>query len=356
MKRKKILILVVFLVIVMGVVLAGVIIGSQKLREITKERLSESASVNVPPEEESPQPQKEELSQPEENYVLNKKYLMSFHACDSSVKGCRDPRDHEVYLAQSDDGKSWSVLPGWQPYEGSVPDVIRRNGTVYIFTPGAVRKYDLKTNTLSKRIEVELDDSKTTAKFVDPSVIEDEQGRLVLFYMPGIMGQDPARCASGESQCTKVFRSAVEKEGSDGTKFTASEGNRVEITIKQDVAADPDIFFNGQQYVLYISRGQGVQVFTSNELHGNYTEVSPDNFLLREGGVPAGYFAAENSEYWTYIHSGQPQAVIKQAVHKDLTTFLESGDFTEVIGPTTMADQFSQSFTVESPGFALNQP
>jgi len=247
-------------------------------------------------------------------------------------------------------------LPDWQSYKGSVPDVIRRGDTVYIFTPAAVRKYDVKTNTLSDKIHVVLDDPTATGGFVDPSMFLDEQGRLVMFYMPGIMGQDPAQCAPGESQCTKVYRSAVEKEGSDGMEFVATEGNRAEITIKQDIAADPDIFFDGNQYVLYISRGQGVQVFTGNELHGSYTEVSPGDFLLREGGVPAGYFDVENSEYWTYIHSGHPSAVIKRAVHKDLTTFLGAGDFAEVIGSTTMADQFSQSFTVESPGFALNQP
>lgn len=66
-------------------------------------------------------------------------YLMAFHACDiASIADCHNPQNHRVYLAQSDDGENWSLLPGWQPFSGSVPDVIRRGDTLYIYTPGRI--------------------------------------------------------------------------------------------------------------------------------------------------------------------------------------------------------------------------
>lgn len=67
---------------------------------------------------------------------INGKYLMAFHACDTAADNCRDPRNHRVYLAQSDDGTQWSIVPGWTPHGGSVPDVIRRGETLYIYPPG----------------------------------------------------------------------------------------------------------------------------------------------------------------------------------------------------------------------------
>lgn len=78
---------------------------------------------------------------------LPTKYLMSFHACNASTTNCNDPRNHKVYIAQSDDGINWSPLPGYAPYSGSVPDIIRRGNTLYVYTPGQVRRYQIDSNT-----------------------------------------------------------------------------------------------------------------------------------------------------------------------------------------------------------------
>jgi len=71
------------------------------------------------------------------NLEITAPYLMAFHACDTSAGiDCNMPMNHKVYLAQSEDGVNWSLVPGWQPFQGSVPDVIRRGDTLYIYTPG----------------------------------------------------------------------------------------------------------------------------------------------------------------------------------------------------------------------------
>jgi Leucine-rich repeat (LRR) protein len=38
---------------------------------------------------------------------------MAFHACDESTVDCNNPSNHQAYVAQSDDGASWSILSGW---------------------------------------------------------------------------------------------------------------------------------------------------------------------------------------------------------------------------------------------------
>jgi hypothetical protein len=188
---------------------------------------------------------------------------------------------------------------------------------------------------------------------VDPSLFVDDQGRLVLFYLPGILGQDPAGCAPGETACVKHFHSAVEVEGSNGTAFVAQPGDRVEVPINvPGSASDPDIFYDGTRYVLYISRGPSVEVYTGSTLHGSYTLLTslPDGYLTRAGGVPAGHFDPATASYWTYVHTGE--GVIRRAVHASLDTPLNDGDFTTVLSGSSIG--LGASYRVESPGFAVN--
>ena len=177
---------------------------------------------------------------PAKSRVVTGKYLMSFSSCETATPGCQDPRNHEVYLAQSDDGVSWSLVPGWEVYPGSVPDVIRRGSTLYVYDRQYVTKYDLATDAQqvhwrgpggadpAKQVTVE---GLGQAGYVDPSLILDDQGRLVLFFMHGIIGADPAHCPPGEATCLKHFDSAPEVEGSDGKRFLFDEGHRLTIAV-----------------------------------------------------------------------------------------------------------------------------
>ena len=280
-------------------------------------------------------------------------YLLAFHACDPDVSDCNDPRNHRVYLAQSDDGVNWSVVPGWETYKGSVPDVIRRGDTLYVYTSDSVRRYDFATETWESPVSVELTDTEAPDGFVDPSLIIDDQDRLVLFYLVGIIGQDPAGCAPGETSCVKHFRSATEVDGSDGAQFVADSGDRAQVTIvPPSTASDPDIFYDGSRYVLYISRGQSIQVYTSQTLLGDYTLLStlPDGYLTYVVGIGSGYFDQATSRYWTYGHTFD--GIIRRAVHASLDESLNESDFTTVLTGSSIG--LGASYLVNSPGFAVN--
>ncbi|HIP97047.1 MAG TPA: hypothetical protein EYH32_07515, partial [Anaerolineae bacterium] len=285
-------------------------------------------------------------------------YLMALLACDTATSDCYDPSHHLVYLAQSDDGLHWSLIPNWQPYQGSVPDVIRRGDTLYIYTPGRLARYHLDTNTLDPPTPVDIAD--LPGGFVDPSLFIDEQGRLVLFFLYGQPGSDPAGCAPGETTCVRQIGSATEVDGSDGAAFTLDAGQRVSMTVDPQsaikTASDPDIFFDGEQYVLYLSHGASTSVWVSDELRGAYAQATslPQGLLtLGTGGVPAGYFDPLSGQYWTFAHINRNGLlVIRRAVHGDLSRQLGESDFVTVISGESLG--LGMTYSVGSPSFAVN--
>ena len=297
-----------------------------------------------------------------------KPYLMAFHACEGAL--CGDFRNHSVYLAESADGAAWSLVPGWVPFAGSVPDVIQRGRTLYFYTsPSVVARYSLDTGA-SDLVPVAVQGlpSGGVTDWVDASLYLDEEGRLVLFMMhapaptPDRPPSDPAGCPSGVTTCTKEFYSATEVPGSDGTEFVVDPGARATTTISTSTsrltAADPDIFFDGTLYVLYISHGPSVSVWTSPTLRGSYTQSTtlPDGLLSNgRGGVPSGHFHAATSRYWTYTHLGQQGAtIIRRAVHTGLTTPLAEGSWAPVITGATLG--LGSHVSVESPSLAVFAP
>lgn len=281
-------------------------------------------------------------------------YLMAFHACDSAIANCRDPRNHIVYLAQSNDGAKWSLVPSWTPFPGSVPDVIRRDDTLYIFTArNEVARYRLSIGTLERPIKVSLAD--LPGGFVDPSLIVDDQGRLVLFFLHGQPGSDPAGCPASQPTCVKRFGSATEVTGSDGTEFTLDDGDRVTVTLSASgllrSASDPDVFFDGTRYVMYLSHGPSISVWTSSSLRGTYTKIA--DLSNDTGGVPSGHFDSTTRTYWTYSHAiKNGVAVIRRAVHPDFSRPLGEIDWTAVLTGTSVG--LTAMTNVESPGFAVN--
>ena len=280
------------------------------------------------------------------------KYLTAFLGCNHALFNCLDPLNHQVYLAHSDDGASWSLVPGWVPYSGSVPDVIRRGVDLYIYTPGQVRRYRGATGTWEAAVPVTLTDALADS-YVDPSLTIDGLGRLVMFYLIGIFGQDPAQCAPAEPSCTKHFHSATEDAGSDGTSFTVNPGDRAAVTIgNPGSASDPDLYSDYGRYVLYISRGASVQALTSGALHGVYTNVPalPGGILTTRGGVPAGHFHPQTARYWTFVQSGD----IYRAAHASLDSPIPNMDFMSVVNPVAIG--LGPDFEVGSPSFALNAP
>ena len=297
--------------------------------------------------------------------ALTKPYLMAFHVCEGTL--CQDFRNHSVYLAESADGAAWTLVPGWTPFAGSVPDVIHRGRTLYFYTsPSMVARYSLDAG-VSDLVPVAVHGlpSGGVSDWVDASLYVDEEGRLVLFMMhapaptPDRPPSDPASCPPDVTSCTKEFLSATEVPGSNGTEFVVDAGVRATTTISSvtppRTAADPDIFFDGTQYVLYISHGPSTSVWTSPTLRGTYTLSTrlPSGLLSDgRGGVPAGHFDVTTSRYWTYTHLGQAgTTVIRRAVHAALTTPLEESLWEPVITGQSLG--LGSHISVESPSFAV---
>ncbi len=292
---------------------------------------------------------------------LTGKYLLAFHACDTATTACSDPRNHKTYIAQSDNGISWQPIPNYMPHNGSVPDIIRRGNTLYIYNPGTLRRYNIDTDTWEVPIPVNINQSNGAPEmFVDPSTILEEGGRIVLFYLVGQTGGDPARCLANQTSCTKIFRSATEVNGSDGAAFIVDSGSRAEINItSSDTASDPDIFNSSAGYMLYISRGNSVQALSSSNLRGSYSNIAglTDGILVNgSGGIPSGYYDANTSQYWTYVHRPQGNvAVIRLAQHASISSPVQESKFSTILTGSNFSG-LGSSYTVESPGFTVNTP
>ena len=286
---------------------------------------------------------------------LTAKYIMAFLACDTSSEVCSDPSNHVTYLAQSDDGVNWSPVPGFRPYPGSVPDAIRRGETVYLYNPGTLVRFHLDTGVEDQPTPLRLQfGNGTSAIFVDPSLFLDSNGTLHLFYLPGIIGQDPAQCPVGQSVCTKHIMSATEVPGSDGGSFMVDPGTRVDYTVHQCCFSDPAVFQGPGGYYLYVGRLQSVLAFHSPTLTGGYSPVQGlgGAVLVQDAGaIPSGYYDSPSRMFWTFISP----ATILRASTPGIGSPIGNSSFTPVLSGCTFPG-LGCSYMVGSPAVHLNTP
>lgn len=300
-----------------------------------------------------------------------KRYVMTFLACDRAIySDCDHPPHHLVYLVESDDGATWSLVPDWQPYLGSTPSPVRRGNKLYIFealengsaTGHNVVRYDYTTRTWQSAVDITVSgDPRSNNGILDPTPILDDEGRIVLFYKSATAA-DVGLCNVGQT-CTRYFHSATEVAGSDGTAFTSDSQPRVAwvqtptSATGSQLAADVYVYPDGSQYVLYIS-GPGtnsITVWTSPTLRGTYSMVSTlTNGLLANGtgGVAGGYFDPSTRRYWSLAHKPQPNgiAAIRRAIHAGFAQQLTEADWTTVVTGSGLG--LTATTSVESPGFA----
>ena len=283
------------------------------------------------------------------------RYVMSFHSCDVSTTDCSDPWMHRTFLAASNDGSSWGILKQFSPILTSVPDVIVRDGSLYVFGLPVQQKYAFPSGEKKDwaRVEV-LDDNNERFMNVDPSVIKDKDGKFVLFFLVGAVGGDPAACPPDERQCKKTFRSATEIADSNGAQFRLDPGIRaqVQITAGNHFASDPDIFAGPEGFYMLISRGQGVQVMFSSSLRGTYEPVStlPNGMLtLTGGGVPAGHWDPKSKKFWIYVTKHRHNKTeIHRVVVPDFSRQPTRQEFRSVIRGSHF---FTDDYLMASPGF-----
>lgn len=273
--------------------------------------------------------------------VPTQPYLMSFHTCAPGASDCNNPGNHIVQLAQSADGANWSLVGGWQSYKGSVPDVFRRGNTMYVFSTSGLMRIDMTTGATTTTAV-----TLNSGTYVDPSLAQLPDGRLILFFLPGIPGQDPAQCAAGQASCVREIKSAVEVAGSDGARFELDAGARITETITGGAFSDPDIFYNGAEWVLYVSRGPSVHAYISTSIQGSYTfrGIVSNNL----GGVPAGLQLADGS-IATYVHTSSGASTeIRRATSATGAAAIAS------FQTAVTAQSMGLGNHAESPGLALN--
>ena len=268
--------------------------------------------------------------------------LMAFHTC---ISDCSTPKNHMIRLAQSADGASWSEVTGWQPYSGSVPDVFRRGSTVYVVGTG-MSKIDLATGRVTAhRISTKRADGSNAMPRDVSFAGQLDDGRLVIVYVPPMSEVSP-----GATQYR--IHLAVEKAGSDGTAFEwaadALTVDRAALQV-QGEPTDPDIFWNGAAWVLYVSVGSNVLSFTSPSLLGPYSPSTQSVVSRDQGGVPSGIQAPDGS-VMTFVNFGgfgSSTTSIRRAVSPNGISGV--GAFVEVLAPAPLG-----ASTAESPGVSLN--
>ena len=281
------------------------------------------------------------------------KYIMAFLACDTSTANCSNPVNHKTYLAESIDGVAWSPLPGFTPIPGSVPDVIARGNTLYVYNPGRLTRYHRDTGVQESGFPVSIKyaNGSSTTGFVDPSAILDGNGTIVLFYLPAILGQDPAQCPIGQTSCVKYVMSATEVADSDGASFVVDPGIRVGVQISTCCASDPSVFQGPSGYYLYVSEGQSVLAFASGSLRGAYSPVEGlvGGVLVQQGtgGVPAGYYDQSSRTFWTYVTQGQV-SVIARASTPSINSSIPASSFSTVLSGISFPG-LGGSYLVASP-------
>ena len=157
---------------------------------------------------------------------------MAFNTCPS--QGC-PPSTHTIHLAYSDDGLRWLLVEDFGlDHAGSVPDIVFFDGFLYLFhtRSGGNHSWD----RLNSCFEIlEQGDVLVTGGdagdegWVDPSLIVN-RNNLVLFYLPGVPGGDPASCSEDEDNCIKSIRSA-KTDNVLFPDFTKVPGSRVDALI-----------------------------------------------------------------------------------------------------------------------------
>ena len=314
-------------------------------------------------------------------------YYGAFHFCDVT-SSCLDPDGHfapwrtKVAVAKSDNGLNWEPVPGIGPFTGNMPDPIVRDDTLYVyylvieqtdFAPETlwVRRYGIDSQTWSEGVAVTVRNAAGEREVVvDPSLIVDEKGRLVLFYLWRDLatrpGGGPATCRPDETSCVRIFRSATEVENSQGTGFVVDDGNRFEATITSEEAiADPDIFRDPEGFVLYLQYADfrptatavnNVMALRSNDLRETYNPISGlTNGILSAGeiGVASGYYDPVTRQYWTFGHQRQPDggAIIRRAVHGSLDEQIPPDAFQTVIE----SESSFLTLSLEGFGFAAGE-
>ncbi|MBI4666144.1 MAG: hypothetical protein HY751_07040 [Nitrospinae bacterium] len=282
-----------------------------------------------------------ELAESCSSTATSRAYLMAFHVCDTSTAVCSNPANHSIRLAGSDDGLNWTLLQDFAPLAGSVPDIVEYDGALYIYHTG-LEHYASVNACLQVTESGSVAISGESGGFVDTSLILVD-GALTMFYLPGIIGMDPAGCQ--DYPCVKEIHSARSVNGS-ASSFAQIPGSRASANLTGGVFSDPDIVSRSNgSYLLYVSSGQSVLGYSSTDIDGSFTGgVTISNGA---GGVPSAIEAPDGA-IWLYVTTTVGGVeVIRRALLADDLTPASWVDFVTVMNGSALG--LGASVSVSSP-------
>lgn len=292
-------------------------------------------------------------------------YLMLFESCkrtDVSARCDTASENHKIYLAQSENGTNWTLVPGFQSYQGTKPTGVRRGNYLYLFDKSRfVRRYDIVTDNLEEPVAMVFKQTTNLAGpdeyFASPSAILDSTNRITIFYLVGNnTGTDPALCST--ATCTKSIRSATEVQDSNGTQFVMDSGTRASFDISNGQSlSEPNILTSTIGYLMLVNQDDQTLARYSPTLKDSYVDISglPNSILANSVGTePTGYYNQELGEYWTYLRRIQTDGSyeISRAKHGTLGISLTTANFTTVM--TAQSLGLEAGYSVENPVFIYN--
>ena len=289
--------------------------------------------------------------------MFTNRHLLAFHACPMAQAS--NPENHYTYVAGSDNGLNWQVPTNYTAFKGSVPDLIRRGNIIYIYNPGTLHKYDTGAGDWSFTNVTIQHPGGEEEFWVDPGVILDDQGRIVLFYLVGnTNGYDPAGLPPGATNATKIFRSATEVYGSDGSRFIVDDGDRAQVEISTGLTcSDPDIVYTPGKYLMLAAFCNSIKAMQCESLRGSYSNVPGlvgEGMLVLNVSIPSGHYVPATGKYWVF---GGNMVESRYALFRGVTNSFQQTmnvmDFTIAFDPTNYAG-FGSNYLTASPGLADN--
>lgn len=287
-------------------------------------------------------------------------YILSMHSCDRRLNCSTTIANHVIHFSHSGDGVTWSPIPDFPSFSGSVADSAVKDGKLYVYyfvegPPGAMLKViDIATGEVERTQSFDIRyPNGSSVAYVDPSLVVDpDTGRFVVFYIEHLT---PGGCSS--YPCTLNVRSASEVEGSDSRIFRQDAGARASFTIPSGLYTDPDVFAGPTGYRMLVSNGQNVYALESDDLRGSYTGISglTDAHLTASGGVPSGHYDATTGNYWVYVNDSSNPSGILVAVTPTLGSELQAEDFSTVVNYSIFGSPLDVNYDVSSPGFVVNE-
>lgn len=249
-------------------------------------------------------------------------YMMALHSCDSvAYTDCGlNATHHEIHLAGSNDGVSWTVIEAFEPVTGSVPAIVEFNGSLYLFYRGTWKKYNScfdETAGMSAAAEL-YDDGNL---YTDYSLIA-QGGDLYLLAVRGgemglpVPGCDPAEVATTDCHLSTYMAKANFDGDGEITDFTVLPNSATITYYAGGIGGgftDPDMVeLSTGEFLQLVSAGQSSYAYVSSDVESAFAPpptftpavgANSDSFKASDntGGVPAVIEDMANGALWIYV-------------------------------------------------------